>query len=133
MVIKQLSRFPQEGNHDVLDFEPGVNVIVGKPNTGKTRWLSMLDYALGSRNTPEDVFGNDLATKYASVQVTLEIIIIGGVEVEFYIDGVLVATHSTRVPDLTLDWQHILVTAGAGGGDAIDVTVRDGWCQEAPA
>ena len=74
----------------------------------------------------------NLTTPTVNVQVTLEVIIIGGVEVEFYIDGILVATHSTRVPTNTLDWQHELVTAGAGGGDAIDVTIRDGWCQECP-
>lgn len=35
------------GDIEELRFEPGVNVLVGRPNTGKTKWLETLDYLLG--------------------------------------------------------------------------------------
>ncbi len=76
----------------------------------------------------------NLTTPTVNVHVQLEVIIIGGVQVEFYVDGVLVATHSTAagLPAAVHDWQHLLATAGAGGGDVIQVTVRQGGCQECP-
>lgn len=67
-----------------------------------------------------------------AVPIQLEIIIFGGVRVEFYIDGVLVATHITRVPIDALYWQHLLVTDGLGGDTDIDVAIRNGGCQECP-
>ncbi len=79
----------------------------------------------------------NLTTPPGNVHVSLEVIIFGGVTtvgwVEFYMFGILVATHSTRIPVNTLDWQHMLLTAGAGGGDDIDVVIRTGGCQECPA
>jgi len=70
------------------------------------------------------------------VQHQLEVVVIGGVQVEFYVDGVLVATHDTAdgIPAVVLDWQHLL-NNGAGGGGAgdIDVTLRQGGCQECSA
>lgn len=78
----------------------------------------------------------DLATPTVDVQVQLEVIVFGGGNVEFYVNGVLVATHTTAAgrPSAVLDWQHLL-NNGAGGGAAgdIDVTVRNGGCQECPA
>jgi len=78
----------------------------------------------------------NLTTPTVDTHVQLEVIVFGGLKVEFYVDGVLVATHSTLpdgVPDATLDWQHLLETAGADGGDVIQVTVRNGGCQSCPA
>lgn len=78
----------------------------------------------------------NLTTPSTDAQHQLEVIVFGGVTtvgaVEFYVDGVLVATHTTRIPVSVLDWQHLVLTAGAGGGDEIDVTVRPGGCQECP-
>ncbi len=78
-----------------------------------------------------------LATPSTDAQHQLEVIVFGGVttvgKVEFYVDGVLVATHPTRIPVNGLDWQHLLATAGGGTGDLIQVTVRQGGCQECPA
>jgi hypothetical protein len=37
------------GNSEELAFEVGVNLLVGRPNTGKTRWLQTLDYLLGDQ------------------------------------------------------------------------------------
>ena len=79
----------------------------------------------------------NLTTPSTDAQHQIEVIVFGGVTtvgwVEFYVDGILVATHSTRIPVNALDWQHLLETAGGGGGDAIDVTVRAGGVQECPA
>lgn len=78
-----------------------------------------------------------LTTPTVNVHVQLEVIVFGGVTtvgwVEFYIDGVLVATHITRIPVNGLDWQHLLATLGGGADVDIDVTVRNGGCQEAPS
>ena len=73
LMIRELSRSPQQGPEDKLDLEPGVNVIVGPPNTGKSKWFRMLDYLLGDDGRPEEIFGEDLAAKYDSAQVILDI------------------------------------------------------------
>lgn len=74
LTIKQLSRSPQFGPEDELHFSPGVNVIVGQPNTGKSKWLRMLDYLMGDPSTPGEAFGDeDLAEKYDSIQAVFSI------------------------------------------------------------
>lgn len=64
--------------------------------------------------------------------IQLEVIIFGGVRVEFYIDGVLVASHTTRVPTANLRWQHILYTDGGGAATDVDVEILNGGCQQCP-
>lgn len=64
--LLELRRSPHQGPEDTLEFSTGVNAIVGPPNTGKTKWLRMLDYVLGDDNKAEDVF-EDLAEKYESI------------------------------------------------------------------
>lgn len=71
LVIKQISRTPEFGSEDRLRFTTGVNVIVGLPNTGKSKWLRMLDYVFGSDGKPEEIFGDDLASKYESVKMDI--------------------------------------------------------------
>lgn len=65
--------------------------------------------------------------------VQLEVIVFGGHSVEFRIDGVLVATHTTRVPTATIDWQHLLYTDGGGAATDVDVEIRNGGVQECPS
>lgn len=79
LVVKELFRTPEAGPEDRLAFEEGVNVIVGPPNTGKTKWLSMLDYVLGNDGVPEEVFGEDVAEKYETVTARL---VVAGEELE---------------------------------------------------
>ena len=38
---------------DTLDLKPGVNVVVGLKDTGKTGWLRTISYLLGDKDTPE--------------------------------------------------------------------------------
>ena len=69
--IKELSRQPQHGPEDRLAFTTGVNVVVGPPNTGKTKWLQILDYLMGNDGRPEEVLGDEVFAKYDSAEAVL--------------------------------------------------------------
>jgi hypothetical protein len=71
--IKRVARLPKFSGDDQLLLSPGVNVIVGEKDAGKTKWLRMLDYLMGSPDKPQDEFGEDLAIKYHSLQATIVI------------------------------------------------------------
>ncbi len=71
--IVSATRFPQQNEQDHLKFKPGVNLIVGDLNSGKTKWIQMLDFALGDGGTPEKAFNVALAEKYDSVTVRINI------------------------------------------------------------
>ena len=73
IIIKQLIRSPQYDSDDSLVLLPGVNVIVGKPNSGKSKWLSMLDYLMGDDSKPENAFSLTLKEKYDSVKALVKI------------------------------------------------------------
>lgn len=73
LFVKRLSRFPVFDESDDISFTLGVNVLIGPPNTGKSKWLSMLDYLMGEPGSPEDAFGEDLAAKYERVRAVIEI------------------------------------------------------------
>ena len=45
--ILRIERRRTVGHPEELLFDQGVAVLVGRPNTGKTRWLQTLDYLLG--------------------------------------------------------------------------------------
>jgi hypothetical protein len=79
LVVKEIYRTPETGPEDRLELKEGVNVIVGPPNTGKTKWLQMLDYVLGNDGVPEDVFGEDVAEKYETITARL---VVSGEELE---------------------------------------------------
>lgn len=69
--VKELSRQPEHGPEDRLAFTTGVNVVVGPPNTGKTKWLQILDYLMGNDSRPEDVLGDEVFAKYDSAEALL--------------------------------------------------------------
>ncbi len=75
---------------------------------------------------------DNCTTPSVNVQHQLEIIILGGIQVEFYIDGVLVFTHATAagLPSGEMQWQIISIDAAA---QTIDVSVRRMFCQECPS
>lgn len=49
--VRRVERRLATGSIEGLDLRPGVNVLVGRPNTGKTKWLQTLDFLLGD---PDD-------------------------------------------------------------------------------
>lgn len=75
--LRWLERSPMSVTDDRLEFAPGVNVIVGRPNAGKSKWLQMLDYLLGDSDPPERAFP-PLHDKYEGVAGGF---VIGGNEV----------------------------------------------------
>lgn len=46
--VGRVQRRFSSGNLEELNFESGVNVLVGRPNVGKTKWLQTLDFLLGA-------------------------------------------------------------------------------------
>jgi len=77
----------------------------------------------------------NLAIPSTGAQHQLEVIILGGVKVEYYVYGVLVATHATvaALPTAALHFQEYEISDGGGGGTTSDVTLREGFIQECPA
>lgn len=71
--VRSLERRLATGNVELLTFEPGVNVFVGRPNTGKTKWLQTLDFLLGDSgaNPYEQSGEEELAEKYDAAAATL--------------------------------------------------------------
>ena len=67
LIFKTLSRELATGGLEQLQFQPGLNLIVGPPNSGKTVWLQMLDYLMGDRGQPENAFKADLVDKYVAI------------------------------------------------------------------
>lgn len=63
LVINEVSRRTVEGNVEALQLSAGVNIIVGDPNTGKTKWLETIDYLLGDTgDDPYAVADDDALT-----------------------------------------------------------------------
>jgi DNA repair exonuclease SbcCD ATPase subunit len=73
--ITSLDRRLATGNVETLIFQPGVNVFVGPPNTGKTKWLQTLDFLLGDAgsNPYESTDAEGLAEKYDAAGAWLQI------------------------------------------------------------
>lgn len=73
--IVSIDRLQSGGEVETLAFRPGVNVLVGVPNTGKTKWLQLLDYLFGDPgNQPfEGAEDTGLADKYVSAGVNLTV------------------------------------------------------------
>lgn len=71
--IRSLERRLATGNVEHLTFESGVNVFVGRPNTGKTMWLQTLDFLLGDTgmNPYEQSDEGGLAEKYEAASATI--------------------------------------------------------------
>lgn len=70
--IGRLERRFSTGGVESLQFEPGVNVLVGPPNAGKTKWLQTLDYLLGDTGeNPFEKIEEGLHDKYDAAAVEL--------------------------------------------------------------
>lgn len=77
LFINRLERQLSTGSTEELIFESGVNLLVGRPNTGKTKWLKTLDYLLGDpgENPYEGAEEEGLAEKYDAAGAEL---VVGG-------------------------------------------------------
>lgn len=73
--IGRLERRLSSGSQESLELGPGVNLIVGRPNTGKTKWLQTLDYLLGDpgENPFEGTVEEGLAEKYGAAGAELAV------------------------------------------------------------
>jgi hypothetical protein len=73
--VESIDRSLAVGERESLLFEQGVNVLVGPPNTGKTKWLQLLDYLLADpgNNPFEGAVETSLADKYVSAGANLRI------------------------------------------------------------
>lgn len=71
--LVQIRRDAVDGTIESLEFSPGVNVVVGKPNTGKTKWMRMIDFVLGDEKKAEEKLGATLAAKYRRAALTMVI------------------------------------------------------------
>jgi len=71
--VRQVERKLWNGSVESLQFEDGVNVLVGSPNTGKTKWLQTLDFLLGDSGTNPFENSSDptLAEKYDTASASL--------------------------------------------------------------
>jgi len=73
LLIESITRVQSDGQTESLGFRPGVNVIAGPPNTGKSKWLQFLDFALGDGGTAANAIGAELADEYAAVEAVLRV------------------------------------------------------------
>lgn len=71
ILIMSVRRESASGESDALQFEPGVNVVVGLKDTGKTSWLQTLSYVLGDTEAPTKGLGAAISTKYDTATVTM--------------------------------------------------------------
>jgi hypothetical protein len=73
--IGRLERRLSTGDTEHIQFEPGVNLFIGRPNTGKTKWLQTLDFLLGDtgENPFEDSEDEGIAEKYDAARAELQI------------------------------------------------------------
>lgn len=67
--LESIERVAANGETERCSFEPGLNLLVGRPNTGKTVWLRMLDYVLGDPDSAEEKLSEELAAKYDVLRV----------------------------------------------------------------
>lgn len=108
--IGRLARRLSNGEAEALTFQPGVNLLIGPPNTGKTKWLQMLDYLLGDVSTFESTFDEQLFAKYDSISAELvvgeEVLLVErrwkepGSKTKVFVDGESLAAR---------DFQHLLL------------------------
>ncbi|MEZ0058118.1 hypothetical protein ACVII1_006257 [Bradyrhizobium elkanii] len=73
--ILRVERRKTVGAPEELTFDGGVNVLVGRPNTGKTRWLQTLDFLLGDNgaNPFESDIDEHLAVKYGGASAMISV------------------------------------------------------------
>ena len=78
LLLKSVCRVAASGDTDSLDLKPGVNVVVGEKDTGKSRWLDTISYVLGDTDPPEKGLGPEVFAKFDTATLQMEI---GGEEI----------------------------------------------------
>jgi hypothetical protein len=73
IVITDIVRRGADVKEDRLQFRSGVNVLVGDPNTGKTKWMETIDFLLGDSITAEQRETDDIYMKFDSANLTAHI------------------------------------------------------------
>ena len=69
-----LERKLASGETESLEFETGVNLLIGRSNTGKTKWLETFDYLLGDESDfPLEEIEEGAPGKYISAAAHLQI------------------------------------------------------------
>ncbi len=71
--LKTVFRTTASGEKDTLVLEQGVYVIVGLKDTGKSSWLHTISYLLGDKDTPEKAMGENLATKFDTATLYMDV------------------------------------------------------------
>ena len=77
LTINRLERVLTRGGVEAFDLDVGVNLIIGRPNTGKTKWLQTLDYLLGDAGdnpyVDDDDLEEDISEKYSVARAHISI------------------------------------------------------------
>lgn len=73
--VGRVERRLSNGTSEHIQFMPGANLLVGRPNTGKTKWLQTLDFLLGDpgEHPFEGAEEEGLAEKYDAANAELRI------------------------------------------------------------
>lgn len=71
--IGRVERQLWTGNTEAISFEPGVNLLIGRPNTGKTQWLRIIDFLFGHPAAFETRFDEIMSDKYESASAQIVI------------------------------------------------------------
>jgi hypothetical protein len=73
IVISEVVRRGAGVKEDRLQFRSGVNVLVGDPNVGKTKWMETIDFLLGDSIAAEQRETDDIYMKFDSANMTFSI------------------------------------------------------------
>jgi len=73
LLLKSVSRMTASGEMDTLELKPGVNLIIGDRDTGKTGWLDTISFLLGDTDPPNKGLRPEIATKFDTAALRLDI------------------------------------------------------------
>ncbi len=80
-IIERVERIALDGGIEALEFAPGVNLLVGQPNTGKSVWMRFIDLLLGDVDPPSKTLKDDIVARYQGARMVLRIFPPAGVSV----------------------------------------------------
>lgn len=58
---------------DELTFDDGLNLLIGPPNSGKSKWLQTLDWVMGDTGSVDDALSAELAGRFRAMGADLRI------------------------------------------------------------